>query len=163
MKSKLNFVECREQTLFSIWSRSYQTFFLRKHKIFPFSADKLGCLYSKWMFPLCNKHSNLKAKIGKQRKANFGRIDSCLCYLLISKNHSLGAHFSIWWKNGTKIFTFICFVCYFSDKILLEQGSQTQMYTRATFWWKKSSRAAAHVGKNVSAGHNNTKNYTNTS
>ena len=58
------------------WIRSYQTFFLRKRKIFPFFAVKLGRFIENTPFFITYKHSNLKAKIGKQRKTKFGRIGS---------------------------------------------------------------------------------------
>jgi hypothetical protein len=61
-----------------IWSRSYQTFFLRKHIIFPFFAVKLGHFIVNTFFFTCYKHSSLAAQIGKQKKTKFGWIDSWL-------------------------------------------------------------------------------------
>ena len=50
------------------WSRSYQTFFLRKCRIFPFFATKLGHCTVHTFFITCYKLSSLTAKIGKSEK-----------------------------------------------------------------------------------------------
>ena len=66
---------CRKKWIRS--RSSYQTFFHRRQRFFPFFATKLGHFVVHTPFVICYKHSSLTLRIGKPKKWKFGRIDSC--------------------------------------------------------------------------------------